>query len=124
MTYRKDYNIYNYNYNREKRRYCMKTKIETLNAAKANGPFSQAVVSGNLVFTSGQIPLTQDGKLVQGTIEEQTHQVMKNLQAVLEAAGVTFADVVKASVYITDMSLFARMNGGIQQLLVRTVPGS
>jgi 2-iminobutanoate/2-iminopropanoate deaminase len=88
----------------------MKTKVETPNTAKASGPFSQAVISGNLVFTSGQIPLTPEGKLVGGTIEEQTHQVMKNLKAVLEAAGVTFADVVKASVYITDMTLFARMN--------------
>jgi len=65
----------------------MKNKIETTNAPKATGPFSQAVVSGDLVFTSGQVYLTTEGKLLEGTIEEQTHQVMKNLSCVLEAAG-------------------------------------
>jgi len=88
----------------------MKTKIETPNAPPATGPFSQAIVAGNFVFTGGQIALTSEGKLNQGTIEEQSHQVMKNLGAVLEAAGVSFADVVKTSVFITDMSLFGKMN--------------
>jgi 2-iminobutanoate/2-iminopropanoate deaminase len=88
----------------------MKIKIETPNAPPATGPYSQAIVSGNMIFTSGQIALTPEGKLNQGTMEDQTHQVMKNLKAILEASGVTFADVVKSSVYITDMSLFGRMN--------------
>jgi 2-iminobutanoate/2-iminopropanoate deaminase len=100
----------------------MKTKIETPNAPPATGPFSQAIVTGNLVFTGGQIALSPEGKLNQGTIDEQTHQVMKNLQAILEAAGVTFADVVKATIYITDMSIFGRMNEVYKSYLSEPYP--
>lgn len=89
----------------------MKRKVETPNAPKATGPFSQAVASENFVFTSGQVYLTPEGKLLEGTIEEQTHQVMKNLKAILEAAGVTFADVVKTTIYVTDMSSYGKING-------------
>jgi len=73
-------------------------------------PFSPSVTKSNLVFTSGQIYLTPEGKLLEGTIKEQTHQVMKNLQVVLEKAGVTFADVVKTTIYVTDMSLYGDVN--------------
>jgi 2-iminobutanoate/2-iminopropanoate deaminase len=100
----------------------MKTKIETPNAPPATGPYSQAIVANNMVFTGGQIALTPEGKLNQGTIDEQTHQVMRNLKAVLEAAGVTFADVVKATVYITDMSLFGRMNEVYKSYLSEPYP--
>jgi len=100
----------------------MKTKIETSNAPPATGPFSQAIVVDKTVYTGGQIALTPDGKLNQGTIEEQTHQVMKNLKAILEAAGVTFADVVKASIYITDMSIFGRMNEVYKTYLTEPYP--
>jgi 2-iminobutanoate/2-iminopropanoate deaminase len=100
----------------------MKTKIETPNAPPATGPFSQAIVVDKFVFTGGQIALTPEGKLNQGTIEEQTHQVMKNLQAILQAAGVTFADVVKASIYITDMSIFGRMNEVYKTYLAEPYP--
>ena len=88
----------------------MKTKVETTQAPKAVGPYSQAVIIDNLVFTSGQVHLTPEGKLLEGTIEEQTHQVMKNLKAVLEEAGVTFAEVVKTTIYITDMSDYGKIN--------------
>ena len=88
----------------------MKTKIETQNAPKVIGPYSQAIVTGNLIFTSGQIYMTIEGKLLEGTIEEQTHQVMKNLGAVLEEAGVVFDDVVKTTIYVTDMSLYSKIN--------------
>jgi 2-iminobutanoate/2-iminopropanoate deaminase len=88
----------------------MKTKVVTEKAPKAIGPYSQAIINGNLVFTSGQIYLTPEGKLLEGTIEEQIHQVMKNLQAVLEAAGVSFADVVKTTIYVTDMSTYGKVN--------------
>jgi len=88
----------------------MKTKIITADAPKATGPFSQAVVSGNMIFTSGQVYLTTEGKLLEGSIEEQTHQVMKNLKAILEAAEVTFADVVKTTIYVTDMSVYGKIN--------------
>ena len=88
----------------------MKEKIETTDAPKATGPFSQAVINGDMVFTSGQVYLTPDGKLLEGSIEEQTHQVMKNLKAILEKAGATFVDVVKATIYVTDMSLYGKIN--------------
>ncbi len=88
----------------------MKTKVETTGAPKAAGPYSQAIVVDNMIFTAGQIHLTPDGTLLEGTIEDQTHQVMKNLKAVLEAAGVTFADVVKTTIYVTDMSVYGKIN--------------
>lgn len=88
----------------------MKTKIETTNAPKATGPFSQAVVEGNLIYTSGQIHLTPEGKLLEGTIEEQVHQIMKNLQAILQEAGVSFTNVVKSTIYVTDMSVYGKVN--------------
>src|SRR5258708_4662304 len=73
-------------------------------------PFSEFRVAGNLIFTSGQIGLTSEGQLIEGTVEDQAHQTMKNLQRVLESAGVTFKDVVKTTIYITDMSEFPAIN--------------
>jgi 2-iminobutanoate/2-iminopropanoate deaminase len=84
--------------------------ISTNNAPAAIGPYSQAVKVGNMLFTSGQIPLTPSGDLVTGDIKEQTHQVFKNLKGVLEAAGATFQDVVKATVFIADMNQFGEIN--------------
>lgn len=84
--------------------------ITTPKAPAAIGPYSQAVRAGGLLYTSGQIPLTAEGELVTGGIEEQTHQVLKNLAAVLEAAGSSFAGVVKANVFLSDMNNFAAMN--------------
>jgi 2-iminobutanoate/2-iminopropanoate deaminase len=72
-------------------------------------PFSPSVTRGGFIFTSGQIYI-KDGKLLEGTIEEQTHQVMKNLQGVLEKANATFNDVVKTTIYTTDMSLYGKVN--------------
>lgn len=89
----------------------MKTRIDTPNAPKATGPFSQGVIAGNLIFTSGQVYLTSEGKLLEGSIEEQAHQVMKNLKAILEASGVTFKEVVKATIYLTDMADYGKVNG-------------
>ena len=86
------------------------TIISTTAAPAAIGPYSQAVRIGNLVFTSGQIPLTPEGELVQGGIEEQTHQVFRNLQAVLAEAGCGLQDVVKATVFLKDMNEFAAFN--------------
>jgi 2-iminobutanoate/2-iminopropanoate deaminase len=73
-------------------------------------PFSPFISRGNLIFTSGQVYLTPEGGLLERNIKEQTHQVMKNLQGVLEKAGVTFKDVVKTTIYLTDMSLYAEVN--------------
>ena len=86
------------------------TILSTSAAPAAIGPYSQAVRLGNLLFTSGQIPLTPEGELVQGGIEEQTHQVFRNLQAVLAEAGCTLSDVVKTTVFLRDMNDFAAFN--------------
>lgn len=88
----------------------MKHKINTLDAPSAIGPYSQAIVVQNFVFTADQIHLTKSGELLSGTIEEKTHQVMKNLDAILQGAGVTFSDVVKTTAYITDSSMFKKIN--------------
>jgi 2-iminobutanoate/2-iminopropanoate deaminase len=84
--------------------------VSTSEAPAAIGPYAQAVRSGNLLFTSGQIPLTAAGELVAGGIEEQTHQVLKNLHAVLAAENVTFKDVIKTTVFLKDMNQFATFN--------------
>lgn len=89
----------------------MYRSISTPTAPPAKGPYSQAVVVGNLVFVSGQIALNSKGELLSGTIEEETRQVMTNLRAILTAAGLTFDDVVKTTIYLTDTSLFTRVNG-------------
>jgi 2-iminobutanoate/2-iminopropanoate deaminase len=86
--------------------------ISTTNAPAAVGPYSQAIVAGDLVFCAGQVPLDPaTGEVLQGTIEEQTERVLRNVGAVLDAAGVTFGDVVKTTVFLVDMGDFAAMNG-------------
>lgn len=84
--------------------------IATTHAPAAIGPYSQAIQFGNLVLTSGQIPLNAEGQLVEGGIAEQTHQVFRNLSAVLEAAGASFQTVLKATVFLKDMGQFAVVN--------------
>jgi 2-iminobutanoate/2-iminopropanoate deaminase len=84
--------------------------ISTDLAPAAIGPYSQAIKLGGLLFTSGQIPLDASGQLVEGGIEEQTHQVFRNLEAVLAAAGAGFQDVVKATVFLKDMNQFVTVN--------------
>ncbi|MER3481511.1 MAG: deaminase [Meiothermus sp.] len=85
-------------------------KVETLQAPAAIGPYSQAVVAGGMVFVSGQIPLRPDGTLEPGDVEAQTHQVMRNLQAVLEAAGSSLSKVAQTTCYLRDMNDFAAFN--------------
>jgi reactive intermediate/imine deaminase len=85
--------------------------ISTPDAPAAIGVYSQAARAGNTVWVSGQIPLDPRTKeLVDGGIEAQIHQVFKNLEAIVKAAGATFDDVVKATVFLTDMSHFAQVN--------------
>lgn len=84
--------------------------VSTNKAPAAIGPYSQGIIVNNLFFSSGQIPLTAEGKLVEGGIKEQTHQVFKNLQAVLESAGSSFETVVKATVFLKSMNDFQEMN--------------
>lgn len=81
-------------------------------APKAIGPYSQAVSRGNTVYTSGQIPLDPaTGKLVEGSFESMVERVFDNLEAVLASAGLTFKDVVKVNVFLSDMGNFAKLNG-------------
>lgn len=85
--------------------------ILTPNAPAPIGPYSQAVRAGNMLFVSGQIPLDPaTGQLVQGSIEDETHMVLKNLQAILQAAGGSLANVAKTSIFLTDMGQFAQVN--------------
>src|SRR5579863_4380599 len=89
----------------------MKKIISTANAPAAIGPYSQAVVSNGFAFLSGQIPLDPStGKLVEGDVAVQTERVLENLKAVLTACGCSLEHVVKTTVYLKDMSEFARMN--------------
>jgi len=86
-------------------------RIDTDSAAAAIGPYSQAIRSGRLLFVSGQIPLDPDtGDIASTTIEGQTHRVLKNLGAILRAAGASFEDVVKTTIYLTDLDDFGAVN--------------
>ncbi|WAA09486.1 RidA family protein [Fervidibacillus albus] len=85
-------------------------EIYTKRAPEAIGPYSQAIRWEGLVFTSGQIPLTKEGELVDGAIEEQTEQVLENLKAVLEEAGSSLEKVIKTTVYLKNMGDFQKMN--------------
>ena len=89
----------------------MRLKIQTEHAPAAIGPYSQAIKAGGIVFASGQIPIDpKTGEFVQGGISEQTERVLKNLAAVLEAAGSSLDQVVKTTVFLADMKDFAAMN--------------
>lgn len=89
----------------------MMKKISTDRAPAAIGPYSQAIVHGDLVFTSGQIPLDPStGAVATGGIEEQAERVMQNLAAVLEAAGSSFDRAIKTTCFLADMSDFATFN--------------
>jgi 2-iminobutanoate/2-iminopropanoate deaminase len=89
----------------------VKQIIATDRAPKAIGPYSQAVRAGNLVFASGQIPIDPDtGEFVPGGIAEQTEQVLRNLTAVFDAAGLGLSQVIKTTVFLADMNDFTAMN--------------
>jgi len=89
----------------------VRVKIQTEHAPAAIGPYSQAIKTGDFVFASGQIPIDpQTGEFVAGGIREQTERVLKNLAAVLEAAGTSLDQVVKTTVFLADMGEFAAMN--------------
>jgi 2-iminobutanoate/2-iminopropanoate deaminase len=84
--------------------------VQTSGAPAAIGPYSQGIVVNNLFYSSGQIPLTPEGTMVTGDIKDQTHQVFRNLQAVLQEAGASLETVVKATVFIKNMDEFAAVN--------------
>ncbi len=89
----------------------MKKVISTPNAPAAIGPYSQAIQVGNLVYTSGQIPINPlTGTVVEGGIKEQTRQSLQNVKAILQEAGLTMQNVIKTTVFMADMNDFADMN--------------
>jgi 2-iminobutanoate/2-iminopropanoate deaminase len=89
----------------------MRQAISTAAAPTAIGPYSQAIRAGSLLFLSGQIPFDpKTGEIVQGDIATQTHRVLQNLGAILEAAGASFDHVVRTTVYLADMNDFGAMN--------------
>jgi 2-iminobutanoate/2-iminopropanoate deaminase len=101
----------------------MKKEVKTDKAPKAIGPYSQAIVANGFIFASGQIPIIPaTGDLNMGTIEEQTRQVLQNLGAVLEAAGSSLNDVVKATVFLQDMNDFSKMNAVYQEFFQAPFP--
>lgn len=101
----------------------MKIVIETKNAPAPIGPYSQAVLSGNTLYTSGQIAFKPEtGELVLDTIENETQQVMSNMSAVLAEAGMTFDNVIKTSIFISDMDNFSRINEVYVQYFTANFP--
>lgn len=85
--------------------------INTTNAPSAIGPYSQAVLAGNTLYCSGQIAIDPaTGELVQGSIESETHQVMKNIKALLTEANMDFSNIVKTSIFLSDMNQFSQVN--------------
>ena len=89
----------------------MKKIIQTSQAPAPVGPYNQAIEYNGIIYASGQIAIDPaSGQLVTGSIEEETHQVMKNVKAILTEAGLTFENVLKASVFVKDMNLYSRIN--------------
>ncbi|MCB2217247.1 RidA family protein [Desulfofustis glycolicus] len=100
-----------------------KKAIKTDSAPDAVGPYSQAIKVGNLLFTSGQLPIDPStGQIPQGTISVRAHQTIKNLAAVIEAAGAGLEDVVKTTVFLTDISDFQEINKVYEQYFARPFP--
>ena len=101
----------------------MKKIISTDNAPAAIGPYSQAVQFGDLLFVSGQIPLDpQTGEMVAGDIEAQTKQVMKNVKAIIEAAGMTLQNVLKCSCFLNNMENFVKFNSVYDSYFKESLP--
>ena len=101
----------------------MKQVISTPKAPAAIGPYSQAIRIGNLVFTSGQIPINPaTGSFVEGGIKEQTRQSLSNVRAILEEAGLTMANVIKTTVFLADMADFADMNAVYAEFFTEPFP--
>lgn len=97
--------------------------ISTKNAPAAIGPYSQAIKVGNLIYTSGQIPIDPaTGTLVAGGIKEQTRQSLLNVQAILKEAGISMSSVVKTTVFMADMNDFADMNGVYAEFFTEPYP--
>jgi len=101
----------------------MKKKIATKNAPQAIGPYSQAIQCGDFLFVSGQIAIDpKTNALVEGDIEAQTEQVLKNIAAIIEAAGMTVQNTVKCSCFLKDMNDFARFNAVYETYFGESLP--
>ena len=101
----------------------MKKIISTTKAPSAIGPYSQAIQVGNLIYTSGQIPINPaTGSFVEGGIKEQTRQSLLNVKAILEEAGLTMGNVVKTTVFMADMNDFADMNAVYAEFFTEPYP--
>lgn len=101
----------------------VRRKVETRKAPAPIGPYSQAIIAGNLLFASGQAALDpQRGELIAGDVREQTAQTLRNLQAVLEAAGSSLARVLKTTVFLADMNDFAAMNEAYGRFFAEVPP--
>ena len=101
----------------------MKKIISTTKAPSAIGPYSQAIQVGNLIYTSGQIPINPaTGSFVKGGIKEQTRQSLLNVKAILEEAGLTMGNVVKTTVFMADMNDFADMNAVYAEFFTEPYP--
>ena len=101
----------------------MKKVISTQQAPAAIGPYSQAIQVGNLVYTSGQIPIDlSTGSLVEGGVKEQARQSLLNVKAILEEAGLTMSNVVKTTVFMADMNDFAEMNAVYAEFFTEPYP--
>ncbi|MGI8419608.1 MAG: RidA family protein [Candidatus Levyibacteriota bacterium] len=97
-------------------------KVHTEKAPAAIGPYSQAVITGEFVFCSGQIALTIDGEFLDGTIEEQTKQVLKNLEAILTAAESSLEKVVKTTCYLSNINDFQAFNKVYESVFAQSKP--
>ena len=101
----------------------MKNVIKTTKAPAAIGPYNQAIQVGNLVYTSGQIPIDPaTGNFVEGGIKEQTRQSLLNVKAILEEAGLTMNDVIKTTVFMADMNDFSDMNAVYSEFFPEPYP--
>jgi 2-iminobutanoate/2-iminopropanoate deaminase len=101
----------------------MNEKIATPNAPQAIGPYSQAIRHGDLLFVSGQIAMDpQTGNLIEGDIEAQTEQVLKNIAAIIDAAGMSLQDVVKCTCFLKDMNDFVRFNAVYEKYFGESLP--
>jgi len=99
-----------------------KNVIETDDAPEAVGAYSQGTATENLVFTAGQVPLTPDGDMVEGSVAEQTGRALKNVSAVLEAGGSSLEDAVKVTVFLNDIDDFGEMNSAYEELFEEEPP--
>ena len=96
--------------------------IETKKAPQAIGVYSQGIEYNNLVFTSGQIPLTPEGKLIKDDFKTESIQVIKNIESILNVAGSNLSNIIKITVYLTDLTLFPKLNEVFKQFFNNNPP--